>query len=165
LGLALLSLRTPSNSPFPHSDYAYDFPDNGGKVGNDFMQIMQPVAARAPWMGVVGNHEKAQNFSHWRTRFFGYKELAKQTGSGSPLWYSYEHGLVHFIQFSTEVFTWGGGSIPEMYAWMEMDLARVDRGRTPWVIAVGHKTPWMDTVRYDGLGARVAILAQLGPRD
>ena len=116
-------------------------------------------------MGVVGNHEKAQNFSHWRTRFFGYKELAKQTGSGSPLWYSYEHGLVHFIQFSTEVFTWGGGSIPEMYAWMEMDLARVDRGRTPWVIAVGHKTPWMDTVRYDGLGARVAILAQLGPRD
>jgi acid phosphatase type 7 len=102
-------------------------------------------------MGVVGNHEKAQNFSHWRTRFFGYTELAKQTGSESPLWYSYEHGLVHFIQFSTEVFTWGGGSIPSMYAWMEADLARVDRERTPWVIAVGHKTPWMDTVRYDGL--------------
>lgn len=136
-------------------DYAYDFTDEdkklGGNVGSAFMNILEPAAARAPWMGVVGNHERASNYSHWRARFGGFPALAKAAGSESALWYSLNLGLVHFVFFSTEVFSFGGGSPALQQAWLARDLAAVDRSATPWVVAIGHKTPWMSDVDWSGL--------------
>ena len=129
-------------------DYAYDFPSESGAVGNLFMNILQPVAARAPWQGVVGNHERAANFSQWRSRFFGYKELAKQSFSDSPLWHSFDHGLLHVVGISSEVFSYGGGSVEDMLAWLEADLKGVDRAATPWVVVLAHKDPWMGGTDY-----------------
>lgn len=100
------------------------------------MQMMEASAARAPWMGSVGNHEAANGFSEWSHRFSWYNTLAKQSGSDSIFFYSYNHGLVHFVHISTEH--------TPAEAWLEADLAAVDRKATPWVIAVGHKEKWMD---------------------
>jgi hypothetical protein len=112
------------------------------------MQMMEPMAARAPWMGSVGNHEAANGFSEWRARFSYYNSVAKRSGSDDQMFYSYNHGLVHYVHVSTET------AIPA--AWLESDLKSVDRSVTPWVIAVGHKEKWMqlgtvDFKTYDAL--------------
>lgn len=47
-------------------DMAYDFPSNGGLVGNEFMRTLEPFAAVAPFMAVVGNH--VRGLMHARAR-------------------------------------------------------------------------------------------------
>lgn len=38
-------------------DFAYDMCDENGKVGDQFMRQLEPLAARLPYMVSVGNHE------------------------------------------------------------------------------------------------------------
>ena len=71
-------------------------------------------------------------------------------------WYSFDHGMVHFVMFNTETdfpnapdesngsgaenagpFAPSGAQL----AWLKKDLAAVDRKKTPWVVAAGHR-PW-----------------------
>ena len=71
-------------------------------------------------------------------------------------WYSWDYGLVHFIQFNTETDFPNapdepGGEGEEdagpfappgtQLAWLKNDLASVNRQKTPWVIVGGHR-PW-----------------------
>jgi hypothetical protein len=81
---------------------------------------------------------------------------AAESGGLENFWYSWNHGMVHFIQFNTETDFPNapdepGGSGAEnagpfaptgaQLAWLQNDLASVDRTKTPWVIAAGHR-PW-----------------------
>ena len=81
---------------------------------------------------------------------------AAQSGGLENFWYSWDHGMAHFIQFNTETDfpnapDQPGGSGAEnagpfaptgaQLAWLKNDLASVDRKKTPWVIAGGHR-PW-----------------------
>ena len=81
---------------------------------------------------------------------------AEQSGGLENFWYSWDHGMVHFIQFNTETDfdnapDQPGGEGNEnagafapngtQLAWLEADLASVDRSTTPWIIAAGHR-PW-----------------------
>ena len=51
-------------------------------------------------------------------------------------WYSYDYGMVHMIMMSTEHnFTQGS----RQYEWLEDDLKKVDRSKTPWVMIGGHR--------------------------
>jgi hypothetical protein len=103
-----------------------------------------------------GNHEQAGwgeggGFAHYTNR------MAVVAGDGSsedpspllptlyPLpgvnnhWYSYTVGLVHFAAVSTEAyFFYPGESL--QYAWLEADLATVNRSLTPWVVVYGHRS-------------------------
>lgn len=99
-------------------------------------------------MGSVGNHDAANNFSQWRARFAPYGTLARRSGSSNSLWYSYNLGLVHFVHISTEVFAWGGGDPVAQQAWLDADLAAVNRSATPWIVVVGHKEAWMSAVDF-----------------
>jgi len=78
------------------------------------------------------------------------------SGGVGNFWYSWNHGMVHFITFNTETDFPNapdepGGSGAEFagpfapsgaqLAWLAKDLAAVDRKKTPWVIAAGHR-PW-----------------------
>jgi len=56
--------------------------------------------------------------------------------SDSPLWHSFIHGLAHTVGIISEVSSYGGGSVHEMLAWVEKDLASVDRAASPWVFAL-----------------------------
>lgn len=38
-------------------DFAYDLHTNNGKMGDLFMQELEPIAANIPYQVVVGNHE------------------------------------------------------------------------------------------------------------
>ncbi len=41
-------------------DFAYDMGDNNGTVGDEFMNIMQPLIAHFPYMVSPGNHEQSE---------------------------------------------------------------------------------------------------------
>ena len=50
--------------------------------------------------------------------------------------YSYDYGLVHFIMMSTEH---DMGNKSTQYKWLENDLKKVNRTKTPWIILAGHR--------------------------
>jgi acid phosphatase type 7 len=78
------------------------------------------------------------------------------SGGVENFWYSFDHGMVHFVSFNTETdfpnapdepggegaenagpFAPSGAQL----TWLRRDLAAVDRRKTPWVVAAGHR-PW-----------------------
>ncbi|KAI1864660.1 hypothetical protein JX265_008384 [Neoarthrinium moseri] len=76
-----------------------------------------------------------------------------------PFWYSFEYGMVHVTMIDTETDfpdapdQPGGekglnagpfGAIGQQLAFLEADLASVDRTVTPWVVVGGHR-PWYTT--------------------
>ncbi|KAI0971286.1 Metallo-dependent phosphatase-like protein [Xylaria arbuscula] len=76
-----------------------------------------------------------------------------------PFWYSFEYGMLHFVMIDTETdFASapdgpGGsaglnsgpfGAANQQLAFLEADLASVDRTVTPWVVVGGHR-PWYTT--------------------
>ena len=40
-------------------DFAYDFEQDNGRVGDEFMRQIEPVATYVPYMTCPGNHENA----------------------------------------------------------------------------------------------------------
>ena len=57
--------------------------------------------------------------------------------------YSFDHGPIHFLQFSTE-HDFSPGS--EQFAFIVNDLKTLDRRRTPWLIAGFHRPFYTDSV-------------------
>ncbi len=148
---------------------------------NEFYDEMAVVTKEKPYMVGPGNHEANcdnggttdpnTNISYTvsicmpgQTNFTGYinhfrmpSDISNGTGN---FWYSFDHGMAHFIQLDTET-DLGHGFIspdepggseaensgpfnPVMNAqttWLANDLAAVDRSKTPWVIVAGHR-PW-----------------------
>jgi 3',5'-cyclic AMP phosphodiesterase CpdA len=99
-----------------------------------------------------------------QTNFTGYKNHFRMpsdiSGGTGNFWYSFDSGMVHFIQLDTETDLGHGligndevGGSEGMNAdpvnatmdaqtkWLEADLAAVNRAKTPWVIVAGHR-PW-----------------------
>lgn len=64
-----------------------------------------------------------------------------QSQSPSALYYSYEVAAAHIIMLGSYA---PYSEASEQYAWLQRDLASVDRGRTPWVI-VGMHAPWYNS--------------------
>ena len=96
--------------------------------------------AKLAWAAahVGGNHEVSNGGENWLGYKLRYPNNHADSGSDSFLWYSFEAGPVHFIMLCSYAdFT--DASIQAQ--WLRSDLARVDRKKTPWLIAVWH-TPW-----------------------
>ena len=81
---------------------------------------------------------------------------SRESGGLGNFWYSFDYGMVHFVVFNTETDFPNapdepGGEGAEnagpfapsgtQLAWLEKDLASVDRRKTPWIIVGGHR-PW-----------------------
>lgn len=81
---------------------------------------------------------------------------AASSGGLENFWYSFDHGMVHFVMFNTETDFPNAPDEPNgsgaenagpfapsgaQLAWLKKDLAAVDRKKTPWVVAAGHR-PW-----------------------
>lgn len=64
-----------------------------------------------------------------------------ESGSASPLWYSFTAGPAHIIMLSS--YSDFSESSPQ-YAWFLADVARIDRRVTPWVVASFH-APWYNS--------------------
>ncbi|KAG2446949.1 hypothetical protein HYH02_008103 [Chlamydomonas schloesseri] len=112
---------------------------------DNFMQQIEPVAARMPYMVTAGNHER-----DWPGTgdAFGVEDSGGECGipfdarfpmpypGKDKMWYALEYGPVFFLQYSTE-HRFGPGS--EQYQFIVKTLASVDRRRTPWLVVGGHR--------------------------
>jgi len=119
-------------------DFAYNLDTQNGRIGDAFMNQIQPIAAYIPYMTGVGNHEQAYNFSHYVNRF------TMPGGSGDNMYYSFNVGPVHFIMYSSEHYIYQPTSlIAQQYAWLEKDLQEANkpenRASRPWIVMMCHR--------------------------
>ncbi|EXJ73453.1 uncharacterized protein A1O5_03213 [Cladophialophora psammophila CBS 110553] len=148
---------------------------------NDFYDEFTPITAYKPYMVGPGNHEancdnggytdKYHNITYdvsicipGQTNFTGYRNHFRmpsaESGGTGNFWYSFDHGMTHFVQVDTETDLGHGFVAPDepggvegedsgpfnttidaQTKWLEADLASVNRTATPWVIVAGHR-PW-----------------------
>ncbi|GMF25357.1 unnamed protein product [Phytophthora fragariaefolia] len=135
------------------------------KVYNDWMNSMAPVMSSIPYMVLVGNHEtECHSFSCWGSEekmsmlsnFTAYnsrfKMPSKEVGGTLNMWYSFEHGPIHFTSLSSETDYNGepsnefsdpprNGKFGDQLAWVEADLkkAAANRANVPWIIVGLHR--------------------------
>jgi hypothetical protein len=126
-------------------DLAYDLFSEGGKVGDKFMEQVEPIATQVPYMVAPGNHEWLHNFTHYKNRF-------SMPGNSENYHYSWNIGPAHIISFSTEIYFFledGPKLIEWQYHWLEQELQRASsaeyRGERPWIIAMGHRPMYCST--------------------
>ncbi|KAK9320483.1 Metallo-dependent phosphatase-like protein [Lipomyces orientalis] len=145
---------------------------------NKYYDQMQPVTAERPYMVGPGNHEancdnggttdKEKNITYTvelcpegQTNFTAYRDHFRmpsaESGGVDNFWYSWDHGMVHYVQIDTETDLGHGyiapdepggsgkedsgpfGRLNQQTDWLEKDLASVDRTKTPWVIVSAHR--------------------------
>jgi len=134
-------------------DWAYNFEDGFSLVGNTFMNLIQPYAAIKPVMPAVGNHEACgtcaappkapdayfdKNMTQYKARLHA---VSRNSNTGNNQYYSFNRGLTHFIVFSAEAYLYARSEVflANQLAFMQADLAAVDRKVTPWVVGLCHK--------------------------
>lgn len=116
-----------------------------------------------------GVKDKANNITYTadyclpgQTNFTAYNEhwrMPGKAGDTRNFWYSYDDGMVHYVVLNFETDFGEGiygpdevggtgkqmsgprGKVNEQIDWLKADLAAVDRSKTPWVLAFGHR-PW-----------------------
>ena len=130
-----------------NGDFAYDLHSNSGKVGDDFMNSIQPIASSIPYLTTPGNHEHQDEFYQYKFRF-------AQTISKNPhakLWYSFDLGPVHYIALSSEVYFFEQQHLKEQYDWLIQDLteAQKNRKKHPWIVTFAHRPLYCSNLGID----------------
>lgn len=95
-------------------------------------------------MVTEGNHE-IENLPNYPDGFTAYNARwlmpYEESGSTSNLYYSFEVAGTHIVMLGSYTeFDVGSAQ----YKWLEADLARVDRKKTPWILVLLH-APWYNT--------------------
>lgn len=125
----------------------------------EWFLMVEPVAAKVPWLPVLGNHETytgpGQAATPWvvagqasplEVAFF-HQRFALP---GNELWYSFDWAGVHIVGLDTFSASGGvdEGALPEgEAAWLEQDLrAHAD---APWTIVFLHQPPYSSGLHGD----------------
>ncbi|OMJ96204.1 hypothetical protein SteCoe_162 [Stentor coeruleus] len=121
-------------------DLAYDLPDLEGMVGDSWLNMIQPIAARIPYMVSPGNHEYINNCSHFKNRF---KMPINEANQGTGYFFSFDLGRAHFIMINTEIIV-DDKMASEIYTevnWLKKDLKKANENRDerPWIIVLTHR--------------------------
>ncbi|ESQ51860.1 hypothetical protein EUTSA_v10016507mg [Eutrema salsugineum] len=109
-------------------------------------RFMELLTANVPTMMVAGEHEiEPQNnnnltFVAYSSRF---SFPSNESGSFSPLYYSFNAGGAHFIVLNSYT-PYDNSS--DQYVWLESDLRNINRSETPWVVATW-SLPWYSTFK------------------
>lgn len=127
-------------------DMAYNLQDDHGTCGDKYFRHIEPITHRIPYLTIPGNHESHENFSHYDNRLSNWD---KPTREMNNFYWSIDIGPIHFVAFTTEFYfyfaKYGKQQLSNQYKWLENDLRNVDRGKTPWVIVVGHRPMYCTT--------------------
>lgn len=107
--------------------------------------LVQQLSSQRPWMVTHGNHDVEKIKPLHRTPFTAYNARwvmpYEESASPSNLFYSFEVAGVHVIMLGSYT---GFGPDSDQYRWLQADLKKVDRRRTPWLVAVVH-APWYNS--------------------
>jgi hypothetical protein len=96
----------------------------------------QRALASLPMMMANGNHDALA--VGYLAQFALPQELSPGESSEGEEWYSLDYGNVHVAVLNDTTASQRILTGPER-AWLESDLAKVDRQKTPWVFAVHHR--------------------------
>ncbi|XP_006663217.2 purple acid phosphatase 22 isoform X2 [Oryza brachyantha] len=134
------------------------YADTQQPLWDTFGRLVQPLASARPWMVTEGNHEietlPVVEFAPFVAYNARWRMPHEESGSASNLYYSFDAagGAAHVVMLGSYA-DFGEGS-PQR-AWLERDLAGVDRRRTPWLLALLH-APWYNTNQaHQGEGERM----------
>ncbi|KAG7379322.1 hypothetical protein PHYBOEH_011963 [Phytophthora boehmeriae] len=134
-------------------------------VYNKWMSSLAPVMSVVPYMVLVGNHdmechspsclesearmEMLSNFSAYNARW---KMPFEESGGALNMWYSFDHGPIHFTSLSSEsdypnstanafIVANRTGNFGDQLSWLEADLMKADANRenVPWVFVGMHR--------------------------
>ncbi|XP_021728734.1 probable purple acid phosphatase 20 [Chenopodium quinoa] len=113
---------------------------------DSFGRLVEPLASQRPWMVTQGNHEVEKMPVVHKTPFTAYNARwhmpFEESGSTSNLYYSFDVASeVHVIMLGSYTDFDQGSS---QYSWLEGDLKKIDRNKTPWVVVLFH-APWYNT--------------------
>jgi len=150
---------------------------SSGYIWDVWAALVEPIAARVPYMVTVGNHEydhRGQRHESsgappagWHPAWgnlgddshgeCGVPVVARFNGTGSAseavsgdngvFWYSFEEGPVHVVVLSSE-HNWTRSS--RQYAWLAADLASVDKRVTPWTVLATHRMMYTTQTEEEG---------------
>ncbi|KAF0976144.1 hypothetical protein FDP41_004819 [Naegleria fowleri] len=99
-----------------------------------WFDMIEPITKKIPYVVCNGNHENASNFTSYKSRFTNStRSLQSSATTFSNLYYSFDYGPIHFIAISSE------HDFKLQTLWMERDLSKVDRNKTPFVIFYTHR--------------------------
>ncbi|BDA46067.1 Purple acid phosphatase 15 [Coccomyxa sp. Obi] len=125
-------------------------------VWDGFGRFLQTVglSTSVPFMTVAGNHEierdsSGKTFQSWSAR---YPNAYKQSNSTSNQYYSFNYAGAHFVNLgaydgpgtANAQYRYKNGNYPHtiitqaQLAWLEADLAAVNRSVTPWIVVQTH---------------------------
>eukprot|EP00358_Blepharisma_japonicum_P003003 CAMPEP_0202952968 /NCGR_PEP_ID=MMETSP1395-20130829/42405_1 /ASSEMBLY_ACC=CAM_ASM_000871 /TAXON_ID=5961 /ORGANISM="Blepharisma japonicum, Strain Stock R1072" /LENGTH=150 /DNA_ID=CAMNT_0049664965 /DNA_START=23 /DNA_END=475 /DNA_ORIENTATION=+ len=82
-------------------DIGYNLNSDDGLIGDLYGNQVQDITASIPYMTLPGNHEDADNMTHYKIRF---KMPYNEYNQGTGLFYSFNIGPVHFVMLNTEVY-------------------------------------------------------------
>ncbi|CAN0846970.1 Probable purple acid phosphatase 20, partial [Linum grandiflorum] len=112
---------------------------------DSFGRIVEPLASQRPWMVTQGNHEVEKIPLIHKTPFTAYNARWRmpfeESGSTSNLYYSFDVAGAHVVMLGSYT---DFGPFSDQYKWLQSDLAKVDRSKTPWLLVIIH-APWYST--------------------
>lgn len=103
-----------------------------------FLNHVQPIASKIPYMVTPGNHEFWFNFSAYKHRFYMPGTL-DEGGSGDNMFFSWDLGYTHFVALNSETAVDTANFADDEIEWVRQNLAAVDRSITPWIVAHFHR--------------------------
>jgi len=87
------------------------------------------------------------------------------SGSNSNRFYSFSRGMAHYVVLTAEAYLYARtpAFLANQLAWLQADLAAVDRRATPWIVVLAHKDWTMATEAFQAFqplldAARVDLL-------
>jgi len=131
-------------------DFAYDMDSYNSRTGDQFMNMIQPIAATVPYMTAPGNHEsEGGHFYNYKARF------PMPRDDDQNMFFSFNVGTIHFISMNTEA--WynydNAKNVAAMYSFMEADLKEAtkpeNRANQPWIIVFGHRPMYCSNANSD----------------
>ncbi|KAL0338615.1 UNVERIFIED_CONTAM: Purple acid phosphatase 22 [Sesamum angustifolium] len=121
------------------------YADTNQPLWDSFGRLVEPYASTRPWMVTEGNHEIETFPIIYPHGFKAYKARwlmpHQESGSASNLYYSFDVAGVHIIMLGSYT---DFDSNSNQYKWLQGDLARVDRRKTPWILVIIH-APWYNS--------------------
>ncbi|CAM6098444.1 unnamed protein product [Calypogeia fissa] len=145
-GWTTTTLQHMKSLPYDLLIYSGDlsYADYYQPLWDSFGEIVSPLASQRPWMVTQGNHEKEylpliiEAFRSYNARW---AMPFAASGSSSNLFYSFEVAACHILMLGSYA---AYSSTSAQYKWIQQDLAKVDRKKTPWLIVVLH-APWYNS--------------------
>mmetsp|Transcript_9699 Transcript_9699/g.19397 ORF Transcript_9699/g.19397 Transcript_9699/m.19397 type:complete len:599 (-) Transcript_9699:59-1855(-) len=111
-----------------------------------FFEIYKEENARVPVFTTPGNHDRPTS-DLWK-QTGPYFDVFTNPGDGKsggvasnhPSYYSFDYGPIHFVSVDSN--NLGLNDDPELYAWLEKDLAAAQKADYDWIVAYHHQPPY-----------------------